>query len=442
MLKSQLKYDILLDSLGHTDGTLLQPSPRCIAPFLCLTIDPNGDVFTDSVYRLALGNLHEQSLKEIWEGDTWKQLRQDQIDRKINPGCVDCANKDKMIGHSRRRFYDTFFMYRMPRNQMEPITDDQGWNLTLRPKVTDYNNPNFLYLDISTSNKCNLKCVHCRGAVSTGWIPDEKKLQKSDIKDLRMNRFGVYSMETDVIDKIFQFPEYFKNLRYVALRGGEPTYEAKNKIILKKLIDLGWNSQITIDISTNATVNDEEFMDLLGQFESVMLYISIEGVGEMYEYCRGGKQYKIDDLEKMIFKYANLRNNEICVTFTSMATNIFNIRATWDWLQKYRDYCTFSFSNTVSQPEYLSLGALNNEMRKEAYDMIQDIHEDMPWPGEFNRSYQAGIDKLKVNLNKPELPNWQTYFNNFKRYITAIDKVRNTDFLEIEPTYRKFWEIK
>ena len=73
--------------------------------------------------------------------------------------------------------------------------------------------------------------------------------------------------------------------------------------------------------------------------------------------------------------------------------------------------------------------------------MIQDIHEDMPWPGEFNRSYQAGIDKLKINLNKPELPNWQTYFNNFKRYITAIDKVRSTDFLEIEPTYRKFWEM-
>jgi len=440
LLKHQLQYDILMDNLGHVDGTLLQPKPRCIAPFLCLTVDPNGDVFTDSVYRESLGNLQWQSLKEVWEGKAWTQLRQDQIDRKINAGCVDCAKKDKMVGHSRRRFFDTFFMYRMPKKDMEPITDDQGWNLTLRPKVKDFDNPNFLYLDISTSNKCNLKCVHCRGAVSTGWIPDEKKLQKSDSKDLRMDRFGVYSMDEKVIDKIFEFPEYFKNLRYVALRGGEPTYEAKNKLVLQKLIDLGWNKQITIDISTNATVNDDSFFDLLNQFESVMLYISIEGVGNMYDYCRGGKQYKINDLETMIFKYARLKNVEICITFTSMATNIFNIRPTWDWLQKYKDFCTFSFSNTVSQPDYLSLRSLNNEMRKEAYDMIQDIKEDMPWPGEFNRTYQAGIDKLKVNLCKPEDPDWKKYFTNFKRYTESLDKIRNTNFLEVEEKFQKYWE--
>ena len=430
-----------MDALGHVDGTLLQPKPRCIAPFKCLTVDPNGDVFSDAVYRTALGNLKDQSLKEIWEGPRWKQLRDDQMNGTINPGCVDCHKKDKMVGHSRRRFFDTFFMYRMPKKDMEPITDDQGWNLTLRPKVTDFENPNFLFLEVQTSNKCNLKCVHCRGAVSTGWIPDEKKLLKSGVSDLRPERFGVYAMDKQIIDKIFEYPEYFKSLRYVALRGGEPTYEVKNKLVLQKLIDLGWNKQITVDISTNATVNDDSFFDLLNQFESVMLYISIEGIGEMYDYCRGNKKYQIDDLEKMIFKYARLRNIEICITFTSMATNVFNIRPTWEWLQKYRDYCTFSFSNTVSQPNYLSFSCLSDEMRKEAYDMIQDIHEDMPWPGDFNRTYQAGIDKLKVNLCKPQDPEWRSYFDNFIRYTEELDKIRNTNFLEVEPAFKKYWEM-
>ena len=121
----------------------------------------------------------------------------------------------------------------------------------------------FLYLDINTSNKCNLKCIHCRGAVSTGWIKDEKLLQKSNIAGLRSPRYGAYSLQEELIEKIFEYPEYFKNLRYVAFRGGEPTYEQKNKLILKKLIELGWNKQITIDISTNATVSDDEFFDLL-----------------------------------------------------------------------------------------------------------------------------------------------------------------------------------
>lgn len=429
-----------MDELGHIDGTLLEPLPHCIAPFVGLTVDPNGDVFTDSLYKAPLGNLKTQSLKEIWESDDWKQLRQDQLTRTINKGCIDCAKKESLIGHSRRRFFNTFFMYRLPKSQMEPITDPNGYNLTLRPKVTNFDEPSFLYLDISTSNKCNLKCIHCRGAVSTGWIPDEKKLQQSDIADLRSPRYGAYSMDEDVIEKIFEFPEYFQGLKYVALRGGEPTYEHRNKLILQKLIDLGWNKQITIDISTNATVNDEEFFNLLNQFESVMLYISIEGVGQMYDYCRGGKQHKINDLEKMIFKYANLRNIEICITFTTMATNIFNIRPTWEWMQKYKDFCTFSFSNTVSQPDYISLAVLNDDMRKQAYDMIHDIREDLHWPGEYYRTYQPGLDRIKENLCKPQDSDWRMHFGNFKRYIKALDKIRNTSFLDVEPLFKSYWE--
>ena len=81
-------------------------------------------------------------------------------------------------------------------------------------------------------------------------------------------------------------------------------------------------------------------------------------------------------------------------------------------------------------------------MRKEAYDMIQDIHEDMPWPGDFNRTYQAGIDKLKVNLCKSQDPEWRSYFDNFIRYTEELDKIRNTNFLEVEPAFKKYWEMK
>ena len=440
MIRSNQSYDRLLDDLNHIDGTVLTPLPHCVAPFKSLTIDPNGDVFPDSVYKKPLGNLHKNSLKEIWDSKQWKQLRQDQLTRTLNPGCISCAKKEEYAGHSRRRFFDTFFMYRLPNDQLEAITDKNGYNLSMRPKVEDYDNPNFLYLDISTSNKCNLKCIHCRGAVSTGWIADEKKLAQTKVAELRSSRWGVYTLDEQLIGKIFEFPQYFEGLRYVALRGGEPTYEQRNKLILQKLIDLGWHKQITIDISTNATVNDDEFLNLLDQFQSVMLYISIEGVGPMYDYCRGGKQYKINDLEKMIIKYANLKNIEICITFTTMATNVFNIKDTWEWMQKYKDYCTFSFSNTVSEPLYLSFACLNDKMRHKAYVMIENIWEDLNWPGEFSRTYQPGLDRIKENLLKPQDPNWKENFSDFKLYIKTLDQIRQTNFLEVEPIFQDFWE--
>lgn len=430
----------LLDGIDYTPGQVLDPLPHCVAPFKSITINPNGDVFPDSVYNVPLGNLHKQSLKDIWHGSKWTQLRKDHLNKTLNTGCVDCAKKEHLVGHSRRRFFNTFFMYRLPKPQLEPITDVNGHNLSLRPRVENYDDPNFLYLDISTSNKCNLKCIHCRGAVSTGWIPDEKKLALSQVGQLRSKNWGVYSLDEQLINKIFEFPEYYKNLRYLALRGGEPTYEHRNKTILKKLIDLGWNHQITVDISTNATVNDEEFFNLLDQFEGVMLYISIEGVGSMYDYCRGGKQHRIDDLEKMIFKYANLKNSEICITFTTMATNVFNIAKTWEWMQKYKDFCTFSFSNTVSQPDYLSFAVLNDTMRERAYHMISGIREDLQWPGEFGRTYQPGLDRIKENLTKPQEKDWYKHFLNFKNYLNELDKIRNTNFLKVEPHFIEFWE--
>ena len=420
---------------------MLNPTPHCISPFKSITIDPTGDVFPDAVYNKALGNLKSQSLKDIWYGDKWTQLRYDHQNFKSNPGCEACVKKEELIGHSRRRFFDTFFMYRMPKDELEPVTDANGKNLSLRPIVHDYENPDFLYLDISTSNKCNLKCIQCRGAVSTGWIADEKKFQKSEAKDLRSHKFGVYSMDELVIDRIFENPEYFRNLRFVALRGGEPSYEHKNKIILKKLIELGWNKQITVDISTNATVNDEEFFQLLDQFESVMLYISIEGVGPMYAYCRGGKQFQIDDLEKMIFKYANLKNIEICITFTAMSTNVFNILDTWNWCQRYKDFCTFSFTNTVSQPKYLSFSALNNDMRKVAYEMIKDINDEIQWPGDYERTYEPGLSRLASKLKLEQDDNWNENWSDFKRYIDSLDKIRNTSLFDVEPKFKEYWQI-
>ena len=430
----------LLSGIDHEDGTIYNPKPHCIAPFKSITIDPTGEVFPDAVYQTPIGNLNTQSLKEIWYSDAWTQLRKDHMNFRQNAGCSYCHKKEKLIGHSRRRFFDTFFMYRIPKSQLEPVTDSTGHNLSLRPKVNDFENPDFLYLDINTSNKCNLKCVHCRGAVSTGWIPDEKKLQKSEIASLRSPRYGAYSMDERVIEKIFEYPEYFKNLRYVAFRGGEPTYEPKNKLILKKLIELGWNKQITIDISTNATVSDDEFFDLLNQFESTMLYISIEGVGPMYSYARGGKNFAIADLDNMIMKYSQLTNCEICITFTAMSSNVFNIAPTWNWMQQYGDYCNFSFTNTVSQPEYLSFSVLNDKMRERAFEMIKDIDEEIRWPGrEIGRTYEPGINRLKEKLQEKADLNWQTHFQQFKDYTNTLDKIRNTNFLEVEPAFAEFW---
>jgi hypothetical protein len=142
----------------------------------------------------------------------------------------------------------------------------------------------------------------------------------------------------------------------------------------------------------------------------------------------------------MIMKYSQLTNCEICITFTAMSSNVFNIAPTWNWMQQYGDYCNFSFTNTVSQPEYLSFSVLNDKMRERAFEMIKDIDEEIRWPGrEIGRTYEPGINRLKEKLQEKADPNWETHFQQFKDYTNTLDKIRNTNFLEVEPAFAEFW---
>jgi len=427
------------------------PAPLCIAPWKAISIDADGIVRPDQIYKGQMGDLKTQDIEEIWNNEEWKTLRDSHENFYNDDRCRKCWNKEALTGHSRRKFFESFFSERVDSDQMEEIVypDKKGiidlGNALNRPKVSNFDKPDFIYLDINSSNKCNLKCVHCSSFASTAWISDEKKMHKHlavNPNSFTMGKIEPYqSIDETVIDNLFSNKSYFKNLQFVAFRGGEPFYEKKNLYVLRKLIELGWNDKINLDISTNGTVLDPKFLDLISQFKKVILYISLEGVGDLYSYCRGGKNYNQTDLEKAIDYFSSIDNIELCLAYTTMVPNIFNIRSTWDWFQQYKDKATITFSNTVFEPKHLSLYALSKVQKQEAYDMIKDINDDLPWP--FDRKeylYSAGIWKLQEKLSEDtEAEDRTKVWNNFKNYINFLDKIRDTNFLDVEPTFRKYW---
>lgn len=430
------------------------PKPLCVAPWKAISINSDGDVTPDGIFLSYLGNLNRNTLEEIWNGNEWKNLRQNHLDFVNHDSCKTCLKKEQQAGHSRRKFFETFFAARLDPSQLEqyyyPNADNEPNlnNPIYRPKIEDFDSPDFIYLDINTSNKCNLKCIHCNGNVSTAWAPDEKIFKKEHPHIFRraIERKKYHRITEEVVDNLFRDKSFFKNLQFVAFRGGEPFYESINIYILEKLIEFGWHKQITLDISTNATVMDQKFFDLINQFKKVILYVSIEGVGPMYQYCRGGNNYTQEDLEKMLEYFIDLPNFEICLAYTTMTNNIFNIKSTWDWFQKYKAKATITFSNSVARPSYLSLDVLSTEMKQIAYDMIKDIDDEMPWPyDKKDYTYSAGIFKFRKNLvktiNTPNISDEEQkkLFKTFKEYVEALDKMRKTDFLLVEPIFRKYW---
>jgi len=92
-------YNELDTNYGQTQqGYAAQSVKTCPWPFYMMAVEPNGDVRTccSTTFPLVLGNANEDSLSEMWKGDSLKAfwLMQLQDSRFLHPVCRSCKNPD------------------------------------------------------------------------------------------------------------------------------------------------------------------------------------------------------------------------------------------------------------------------------------------------------------------------------------------------------------
>lgn len=396
--------------------------PTCLAPWHALTIKWGGNVVPDIIYKEKLGNINKQSLKDILTGDKAKALREAHRARQIPEQCVGCQKKEQ-TGRSRRMFF----------------WDKMDYDLRLaseRLSVDD--TPDIRYLDFTVSNKCNIACIHCNPFVSTGWTKDGKKLNKEAPDYWQQTEVGYHGADVKFMDNLFANPEYFRNLKWVALRGGEPLYDESCIKILQWFVDQGLSHNIMLDISTNATVFNDEFRILFAQFKHVELLVSVEATDELYSIIRGGKNYNWQQLNDNIEKFYEIENLEMVFAVTVMATNIFNLPEVWNWFNKYHaTRASISMSNVVVNPSYLNIAHMPDAVRQKALDKLKDIPSEAYWPeGSYHAEefeYQTGIDDIRKGLEDGSYDerNWQ----HFIQYTKDLDRLRNTDTFKYIPEF-------
>lgn len=396
------------------------PNPLCLAPWNSLTVHPDGRVSPDMHYQGEYGNLYESTLADMWHSEQAHQLRTDMKARHYNPACATCQKKDKLVGKSRRHYFWDIFPHDLKSREVDPLAE-----------------PDIVYLDFTTSNVCNLKCVHCSGEVSTAWLKDEKKLAH---RPFRSKTAPWGRLDPKCIDNLFVHPSHFRNLRFVALRGGEPLYERINLSILEKFVLEGTAKDITLDISTNAAVLDPEFLELFKHFKEIQLYISIEGAGEMYSILRGG-HFKASDLEDNMKTFLDIPNLRICFAITTMSANVMRLLDVWRWLKPYLDYgVEFSFSNTVVSPRYLDIDVLPDDVKADALVKAKMIPQTLEYRegGEYN----TGIHNVIKSLTTRKFDEEERLkrFKHFLKYMGDLDRIRDTRYFELVPELKKWHE--
>ena len=396
----------------------------CKAPLTAALIDTNKGVRPCCVYNDAyLGNIKEQNLISIISNDKWKKLKQQMYNNEWPSACIHCKEREEMSGWSVRQLFNN------------GVFDINGWQ---EEKLT--------YLEFNGSNICNLSCLHCNAGFSSRWVMENQKaiaVHKTydRLKQENMSWFDALINYTDDIngrstkmhlpnpDLVLENLKNIdlSNLRTINFKGGEPFLNSETTAILNYLDEQNVLPQISIIISSNGTYINKEILRLLNKCKFINLYISLDGVYDLFNYIRYGDA-KFESIEPTIAMLNKLININIQFSVTVMNYNIFNLVDIRNWavkmIEKYSNVKTCGFANCLTHPTYLSILTLSDETRKV---LIKYYTSNLSSHGDFKQV----IATLSKNYAGDDIHNF------WIDYTMLMQAVRNNNILDIVPQLEK-----
>jgi len=392
----------------------------CTAPLVSVLIDTNKGIRPCCYFQgNFMGNIKEQPLIEILDSERWKQLKQKMYDKEWPSECLDCKKIEEDTGFSLRKMYT---------NNM----DMTGWQ-----------NNKLIYMEFNGSNICNLACLHCHPGFSSRWLSDNKKAiaiteTLTPEKKERALMFRSIRQQTDdsiitttrshppnpelVLENLKQID--LTNIRTINFKGGEPCLNSETVEVLKHLDQQGLLGNITVYITTNGTYITDEILSLLSKSKHVEFLISVDGIGELFNYIRYGDA-KFDNIEPVISKVNALNNSvNIRMSCSFMNYNAFNLVEVRDWKinlsKKYDKIITQGgFNNSVQSPSYLSINTLSDPTRKQLIDFYTANNNS----GEFN----VVINTLRNNYLGDDI------HRKWIEYTELMESIRGNNILELVP---------
>jgi len=288
----------------------------CILPWIHLHAFPNGQAYpcclSDSQY--PLGNLHNNTMQEVWNSEEMKQLRHNMMNEVECKECTKCYEREQHGFISMRNDSNKNF----------------GHHVTLLDKTTPdgtFDEFKIRYYDIRFTNLCNMSCRTCGGWFSSSWYNEEVEL----FGPRDHPQFMYAGRDKDDIWN--QMQEHIPYLEQIYFAGGEPLIMEEHYKVLKELVRREM-FDVRLQYNTNFSklnLKDENVLDYWKLFKSVSIGASLDAMGPRAEYIRKGTKWDqiVRNREQML---------EICPTvdfYVSSTVSIYNVLHVMDF---HRDW--------------------------------------------------------------------------------------------------------
>jgi hypothetical protein len=431
------QYAAIVSGVKNESGQLNNQSKTfCMHPFTGLATREDGAVKV-CCRSHPVGFIQDQSLEEIWNNEIMQQIRKQVLNNERPAECAPCFNlEDQGVESLRQR-------------HIAGVIPEARINLYPNAVSTmrkDYTMPfEIPTIEIKMNNLCNLKCRMCNPMDSTSWNDwqeVEEHYKKEDnflvkkIIDLNLKNKPFLDSFVDTPNWWSSFEKLLPYFRRVEFAGGEPLMDPTHYKILDMLAPYG--DRIEIKYATNLTMlgkSNRTIWEYWPKFKSVAVNVSIDGIGDSYEYVRGNASWS--ELVNNIQQIQTIPNVSRIVG--AVAVQVSNVLILDKMIELFlNDLGIVFYTNMVNYPNVLSAQVLPGPLKNIAITRLLNVQDKLagfkliekhPMLLDLTRGQITGVINYLSSNNQSD--KWQECieFNH------KLDATRNQCFEKITPEF-------
>jgi sulfatase maturation enzyme AslB (radical SAM superfamily) len=350
--------------------------------------------------------LNRDNAKDIWNSQYLKDLRNDLQNGIQHPNCKQCWSEEA-VGYKSKRLRDN-------ERWVDLINEPTGE----LPKL----------LDLSLGNTCNLACRTCGTFASSRWykeiqrapgmlstVKDENRQLNDQIQECYADDSSIWEFLDNALPQVL----------HIDLYGGEPLLVKRHWTMLKS-IPLDQAKNISLHFNTNGTQWDDGYAKVLCRFKEVRADISIDGVGDAFEYMRWPAKWDQVNANIQNFKNLSLDNSHIMVSIC-ITLSILNI---WSWPETIaytRELGIHCYLNLLHSPKPMNLKTLSPKASAMVLERLESITHEQ-------------IDSVRDFIKASEYRPAKT--NELFKLVNDHDVLRGQQFRRLNPElYRAMIDV-
>lgn len=393
----------------------------CLYPFAAFSLNNHGQLRiccnNQSWERISVHkrfNTPDFDLNAEYNNFLHKEVRRFMIEDVRHPSCKKCWDVEDQGGYSYRQDFNDSFKLN---------NKDEDYWLSKCERDGSIKDIEFVYLDVTFGNKCNLKCIMCNGYNSTLYAKEQFETKEISITDYKNFMSIDWYKDRNEFDKIGQ---QLDNVQRIHIVGGEPLL-IEHTYFLKMFIDRDIAKNVTLTYNTNLTTLPDEILETWKHFKKVQLGVSVDAYGKLNEFIR--YPMKWSKFERNIDQVIQLKDTNVDIDLhtTFNCLNFLGMVDLLNWIKEmsngHKNVSPQPFINYVYRPEWMDPVILPRHIKQKGYDDIVNWAKENPEMADHHR-IQTLIGHYKMVLDKPSN---DIMYKRFLGEIKYYETIRNIE---------------